>query len=178
MRATGLVFGVIVLASWGLLASPAAAQSELRTGTFAVGAGVGLQGDTADGTVFGAALSGDYFFSHNFSLGPLLQLGFGDDLTQVGVSLQFKLSADIPEIPNLVPHVQAGIGFIYADLDLGPFGDVDDTSFLIPVGVGAAYYLTPKLALDSTVLLNFTDLDDVRDENLFVTWIIGLRYHF
>ena len=178
MRVKGVVLGGITVLSCLILAFPAAAQPEIRTGTFATGAALGLQGDTADGTVFAVTVNGDYFLSHNVSIGPLLQLGFTGDLTQVGVSLQAKLTADIPEVPNLTPHVQAGIGFIRAHLDRGALPSANDTSFLIPVGVGAAYYLSPRFALDSTVLLNFTDLDLVRNESFFVTWVIGFKYHF
>lgn len=178
MRAKGVLLGGITLLSCLLLASPATAQPELRSGTIAAGGAVGLQGDTADGTAFAVTLNGDFFLSHNVSIGPLLQLGFTGDLTQVGLSLQAKLTADIPEVPNLTPHVQAGIGFIRAHLDRGPLPSVNDTSFLIPVGVGAAYYLSPRFALDSTVFLNFTDLDLAGSENFFITWVIGFKYHF
>jgi hypothetical protein len=170
-----LLGGVFLLAVFTVAASAAAQES--RAGRFAAGVGIGLQGDTADGTAFAIGLSGDYFLSHNVSLGPLLQLGITDDLTQVGLSLQAKFTADILEIPALKPHVEAGIGFIYADLDRGR-GDADDTSYLIPVGVGAEYRLGPKLALDTTLLFNFTDLDDVGDEDFFITWLVGVKFAF
>lgn len=165
-----------------LLTLPAGAEQEKpverRTGKVTVGVGLGPQGGTADGTAFAIGLSGDYFLTHNTSVGPLLQIGVTEDLAQLGFSVQAKYTMDIRGIPDLKPHVQGGIGFIHAELDRGPFGDVDDTSFLIPLGLGAEYRLSQKISLDSALLFNFTELDDVRDDEFFITWLIGVRFPF
>jgi len=60
-----LVFLLCLMVSF-----PAKAQEE-RTGLWTAGAGLGLQGDTADGSAFAINLAGDYFLTHNFSVGPL-----------------------------------------------------------------------------------------------------------
>jgi opacity protein-like surface antigen len=104
-------------------------------------------------------------------------MGITGDLMQLGLTAQAKYTFDLPEIPQLKPHVQAGLGFIYADLDKGSGGSVNDTSYLIPFGVGAEYKLTDSISLDGTVLFNITDLD-VRDEDFFMTWFLGLKFAF
>lgn len=182
MKATqrALIGGVTLLFCL-MLALPTRAQQrvvENRRGKFTVGAALGLQGETADGTAFAIGVSGDYFLTDNISVGPLLQIGLTDDLTQIGLSAQAKYTLDLPDIPDLTPHFQGGIGFIHADVDRGPFFDADDTSFLIPIGVGADYRLTQDISLESTLLLNFTDLDEGVNDNFFITWFVGARFHF
>jgi opacity protein-like surface antigen len=148
-----------------------------RTGGFAFGAGLGLQADTADHTAGSLVFFGDYYVTHEFSIGPLLQLGFTDDLFQLGLTVQAKYTFDLPQIPQLKPHVQAGIGFIYSDLDREPERDEDDVSFLIPLGIGAEYKLTKSISLDTAFLFNITNLD-VRDDNFFLTWFVGVKFLF
>ena len=148
-----------------------------RTGSFIFGFGLGLQADTPDDTAFALGLSGDYYLTQEFSIGPLLQMGFTDDLFQLGLSAQAKYAFDLAEIPELKPHVEVGIGFIYSDLDRRSRRDEDDVSFLIPLGIGAEYRLTDSIWLDTTFLFNFTNLD-VQDENFFFTWLVGLKFPF
>jgi opacity protein-like surface antigen len=148
-----------------------------RAGRFIFGGGLGLQANTPDGTVFALGLGGDYYITQGFSVGPLLQFGFSGDLFQFGLTGQAKYTFDIKEVPALKPHVEAGIGFIYSDLNGGLRGDEDDVSFLIPLGIGTEYRLTNTISLDTTFLFNFTDLD-VRDKNFFFTWLVGVRYRF
>jgi hypothetical protein len=182
VKRKGLVCSGVVLVFCLLLARTAEAQQasplERRTGKFVFGAGLGLQGGTADGTAFAVALSGDYFLTHEISIGPLLQIGLTDDLTQVGFTAQVKYTLDLPQVPELKPHFQAGIGFIHAELDRGRDEDVDDTSFLFPIGLGAEYRLNRKVSLDSTLLFNFTNLRDVRNDDFFITWLVGIKIHF
>jgi len=149
-----------------------------RAGRFVLGAGLGLQANTVDDTAFGLGLSGDYFFTNNFSFGPLLQMGVTGDLFQLGLTAQAKYTFDIPQLRNFKPHVEGGIGFLYANLDQ-PRGSRDDTSFLIPLGIGAEYRLSPHLSLDTTALFNLTDINvGNRERNFFFTWLIGLRIPF
>ncbi|MBI4768428.1 MAG: porin family protein [Deltaproteobacteria bacterium] len=147
-----------------------------RRGRFALGGALGFMTDTPDSTAFAVGLSGDYYLTNAFSIGPLLQMGFTGDLFMIAPSAQAKYTFDLGGIPNLKPYVQAGIGFIYADLKREGEKD-DDTSFIIPFGLGAEYKLTNAISLDGTVLLNATNLD-VRDENLFVTVLFGLKFAF
>jgi len=148
-----------------------------RTGRFILGGGLGLQANTPDGTAFSFGFGGDYYLTQGFSIGPLFQFGFTGDLFQFSFSGQAKYTFDLKQIPALKPHVEAGVGVIYADLDRGRWRSRDDTSFVFPLGIGAEYRLTNSISLDNTFLFNFTDLD-VRDTHFFFTWLVGLRYRF
>jgi opacity protein-like surface antigen len=152
-------------------------SADQRAGRFIFGAGLGLQAGTPDKTAFALGFSADYYVTQGFSIGPLLQMGFTGDLFQLGLTAQAKYTFDLKEIPALKPHIEAGIGFIYSDLDRGLWRDEDDVSFLIPLGIGAEYRLTNSISLDTTFLFNFTDLD-VRDKSFFFTWLVGIKYRF
>ena len=173
-----LFFMIVVFLALTQFAEAQKVPSEdKRAGRFIFGAYLGLQTDTADDTAFTLGASGDYYINQGFSIGPLLQMGFTEDLFQFGLSAQAKYTFDLKEIPALKPHIEAGLGFIYSDLDRGSKGNEDDVSFLIPLGLGAEYRLTNEISLDTTFLFNFTELD-VRDEHFFFTWLVGLRYRF
>ena len=107
------------------------------------------------------------------SFGPLLQLGFTEDLTQVRFSGQGKYRIDLPETDNRAKLVlQAGIGFVHAEYF------PNDTSFLIPLGIGVDYSLTQTLSLTGTFLLNFTDLDTGpgTETNVMPGLTFGIRF--
>ena len=150
-----------------------------RAGRFVFGTGLGLQADTLDSTAFAVGVGGDYFFTNNISLGPLMQFGVTSDLFQMGLTAQAKYTFDLPQVPQLKPHLEGGIGFLYANLDRPGSGNKDDTSFLIPLGVGVEYRLSPRISLDTTAFFNFTDIN-VRnsDQNFFFTWLLGVRIPF
>jgi hypothetical protein len=180
-RTLGLAGSLLV--AFLLVAAVADAQqvpsAATRARRFVFGAGVGLQGDTVDDTAFGLGVSGEYFLSNNLSIGPLFQFGLTGDLFQFGLTAQAKYTFDIPDLPALLPHLEAGLGFIYADLDRPGDRGGDDTSFLIPLGVGLEYRLTSRISLDTTVFFNFTDLDvGSGDDNFFLTWLVGVRIPF
>jgi hypothetical protein len=183
MTKRGLWWMGSVLSAMLLLGAVAEAQqvpaAVSRAGRFVFGAGLGLQANTVDDTAFAIGLGGDYFFTNNFSVGPLMQFGVTGDLFQFGLSAQAKYTFDLPQVPELKPHVEGGIGFLYANLDRPGPGSKDDTSFLIPLGVGVEYRLSPRLSLDTTAFFNFTDLN-VRntDRNFFFTWLLGIRVPF
>jgi hypothetical protein len=172
----GILVGLLMfnLASYGDAAQNA---TDRRVGEFVFGAALGLQADTADDTAVALGFYGDYYLTQELSVGPLLQVGVTDDLEQFGLTAQVKYTFDLPDTPELKPHVQAGLGFIHAELDRPWFRNEDDTSFLIPLGVGLDYQLTDSVSLDNTLLFNFTNLD-VRDENFFLTWLIGCKFRF
>ena len=147
-----------------------------RTRRFELGTDIGFSGGTLDGTAFAVGISGDFPVAPNFTIGPLMQLGVTDDLFQIGITAQAKYTLDIPDVPELKPSVQAGIGFIHDDLDVGPFSD-DDTSWLIPLGFGIEYRAMKNLYLATNLLFNFTDLEVLnRSDNLHVSWYVGLRF--
>jgi hypothetical protein len=110
-------------------------------------------------------------------VGPLIQLAFTDDLSQIGVSMQMKYTFDLAGNPDLKPHLQGGLGFINADKDLPGGGSQSDTSFLVPLGGGFEYQLAKNLYANSNILLNFTDLRiSSADDNSHLAWYFGLRF--
>ncbi len=181
MKERRLIYAGVMIVVFLALTPIANAQGvhseDQRAGRFIFGAGLGLQANTPDGTAFALGFNGDYYFTQGLSVGPLLQLGFTGDLFQFGLTGQAKFTFDIKEIPALKPHIEAGLGFIYADLDRSRGRSEDDVSFLIPLGIGAEYRLTNSISLDTNFLFNFTNLD-VRDKNFFFTWLVGMRYRF
>ncbi len=168
----GIAMTVIVVA----LALPAAAQQKAADKKLAFGGALGLQTDTPDGTAFALGFYGDYFLTPEVSVGRLLQMGFTNDLRQGGLSAQAKYTLNVGGMPELKPHVQAGIGLIHADLDRPGRGSQSDTSYLIPFGVGAEYRLTDSVSLDTSFLFNINNLDLRDRERVFFTWLIGLKF--
>lgn len=127
---------------------------EPGTGAWSGSGALGFLGNTSDGTAFALNFNADGFLTRNLSLGPLLQLAFTGDMTQVGFSGQAKYWIAIPDTGNRAKLVlQAGLGFVHADFLRS------DTSWLIPLGVGLDYAVYRSLSLTTMFLLNFTDLD-------------------
>jgi hypothetical protein len=171
----GLLTAVLAL----MAAGPVFAQQTSlpdRTRRFELGTDIGFAGGTLDGTAFAVGIYGDFPIIPHVSIGPLMQLALTNDLFQIGVTAQAKVTLDIPDVPELKPQFQVGIGFVHADLDVGP-NTADDTSWLIPVGFGLEYRAMKNLYVGTTLLLNFTNLDIAgRSDDLDVAWFVGLRF--
>lgn len=168
-----LVVAVVsALSCFSCPAAPEAAE-QLVPGTWTGGIGLGFLRDTPDGTAFAVNLFAEGFVAERLSLGPLLQLGFTDDSSQVGVSGQVKYWIDIPDTARrLRVAVQGGVGFVHNSFRAG------DTSWLIPFGVGADYAFTENLKVTGTFLLNLTDLDTGRgsDAHVMPGLTFGVRF--
>ena len=171
----GAVFwGFLVLAGGAQAAEP----QTPKPWNFGGGGSMGFLANTPDDTAFALNFHADANLNRHVSIGPLLQLGFTDDLTLVGLSGQGKYRIPVPEIDKrLTIMLQAGLGFVHADV--GP----SDTSFLIPLGVGINYQLNSGLAFTGDFLLNFTDLDLRRgrgrghdDTNVMPSLTFGVRF--
>jgi hypothetical protein len=162
----GLVIGG--LCGQVLAAEP---QTGRQAGTWTGGAAFGILGNTPDGTALGLNFNAEAFLHENISLGPLVQLGFTGDMTLVGASAQGKYWIDLPDT-KVKLNLQAGVGFVHADM----FGR-DDTSFLIPIGIGVDYKLNETIALTSTFMLNFTDLSVAGNRTTVMPgWTVGFRF--
>jgi hypothetical protein len=147
--AVGLPFALIAYCGGGYTEA-----ADPTAGTWTGGGGLGFLANTADGTAFAMNLNAETFINRSFSVGPLLQLGVTGDLTQIGVSGQVKYWIDLPNIAKgLKLTAQGGLGFVYTDFR------GDDTSFLVPIGVGLDYALSNTVSATATFLLNFTDVD-------------------
>jgi hypothetical protein len=178
MRGWILVTGAVALFGWGAIMIPSWAQAAepQPLKPWSVGGTMGFLANTPDDTAFALNFNADANMNQHVSIGPLLQLGFTDDLTLVGLSGQGKYAIRIPEWGNRFKVIlQGGIGFVHADK--GP----SDTSFLIPIGFGVDYQINPSLAFKSDFLLNFTDLDLGRgrghdDTNVMPGLTFGVRF--
>jgi len=147
--------------------------ADAKPGAWMGGAGFGFLADTPNGTAFALNLNAETFVAPNFSVGPLLQLGFTSDSSQVGLSGQAKFWVDIPKTEKrLRVTPQVGLGFVHNSVQDG------DTSWLIPLGVGADYALTNKLNVTTTFLLNFTNLHTGRSvgANVMPGLTFGVRF--
>lgn len=169
---------------WGLMVSLAvgmvgaddnalAQGHDAITGKWTLGSGIGLLGNTVDGTAFAFNIQADRFITSNFSIGPLVQIATTSDLFQTGISAQGKYWLPIPDTGNRMKvALQGGIGFVHADRLR------DDTSWLIPIGVSLDWALTDTVGITGTFLLNFTDLDVGfdNDTNVMPGLAFGLRF--
>jgi len=149
-------FGRMVVAgvALGLLihfGSSRSEATETAPGVWTGGAAVGFLGNTADATAFAMNLNVERFFNRSFSVGPLLQFGVTGDMTQIGASGQVKYWMNLSRELKLT--AQGGVGFVHTDLR------GNDTSFLIPIGVGFDYALNRNVSATATFLLNITDVD-------------------
>jgi len=171
-----MLLALVLFIGMGFPGSLYAQERMEKTGQLQLGVDIGFQVETLDGTAFALGFNGDYFLDRNFSVGPLIQLALTDDLTQFGFTLQGKYHINLAGNPNLRPHLQGGLGFVFADLDLPPLRDDSDTSFLVPVGGGFEYRITPNVSATSLFLLNFTGLSigSVVDNNA-LAWYSGFR---
>jgi Outer membrane protein beta-barrel domain len=135
----------------------------LTPGQWSGGAGVGFLADTPDGVAeFGFKGHADYFWTSRFSVGALAQYaGPGNDFI-FGLSAQAKYWWDIPGTRSLAKLVvQGGLGFVRAGVEDAESGvSFTDGSFLIPVGIGFDYALSPRIAVTAELLVNFTSLGE------------------
>jgi len=170
--------GLVCLFGLGCFGVPSAvlASDSSSHKSWSAGATMGFLANTPDDEAFALNFNAEAKMNQQLSVGPLLQLGFTDDLTLVGISGQGKYAIAIPDVNDRFKVIlQGGIGFVHADV--GP----SDTSFLIPIGVGVDYQINPGLAFKSDLLLNFTDLDVGRgrghdDTNVMPSLTFGVRF--
>lgn len=180
MKAWATTAGVFACLGWCFLMLPGlakAADSQPQK-PWSAGGTMGFLANTPDDTAFALNFNAEAKMTQQVSIGPLLQLGFTDDLALVGLSGQGKYAIGIPDLGERFKVIlQGGVGFVHADI--GP----SDTSFLIPLGIGADYQINPGLAFKSDFLLNFTDLDIRRgrgrghdDTNVMPSLTFGVRF--
>ncbi len=137
-----------------IMAAPPSLAVEPRAGLWSAGVGLGVLGDTPQGTgsssdtAFALNLYADRFIDPNVSLGPLLQVA---DFSQVALSLQPKYWLDVAlPNPGAKMNFQGGLGFFHAE---------GETSFVVPIGIGVDYPINRTFSFAMTILLNFTGID-------------------
>jgi hypothetical protein len=135
--------------------------SDPRPGQWSGGAGAGFLANAPDGAELGLAGHAEYSVTRRLSAGPLVQYaGVGNDFL-IGLSAQARYRWRVPAGGRLGLVVQGGIGFVWADIEDADSGAAATfSSFLIPVGVGLDYAVTPRVAITADLLLNFTSLGE------------------
>lgn len=157
--------GALTLALMPLLSTaiPARADvTDLTSGRWSGGAGVGFWLNTPDGVEFALEGHADYFWTRRFSMGPLAQYaGAGNDHI-FGLSVQAKYWWAISGLRRPATlALQGGIGFVRADIQDADSGAADvSSSFLIPVGIALDYAVTRNVAVTVALLLNLTSLGE------------------
>jgi hypothetical protein len=132
----------------GILIQEPALAIEPRAGLWSAAAGVGVLGDTTDGTAFALNLYVERFIDQSVSIGPLVQVA---NFKQIALSVQPKYWIDVTlPNPNAKMNFQAGLGFIHGG---------GDTSYVIPLGIGVDYPIDRTYSFTMTLLLNFTGID-------------------
>lgn len=139
-------------------------------GVWRGGSGVGFLADSPDGAAVAFAGDLDYGLNEYVSVGPLAQLSFTDDMLLFGLSGGAKYWLPISDEARMV--LQSGLGFVHADFR------GDDTSWLIPLGIGYDYTLGNGTNLTATALVNFTDLHTGGGSGADVMpgFLLGLRF--
>ncbi len=113
------------------------------------------------------------------SLVGRLELGVDDDIVLVSPSLSARYWFDLSRtnlggLRPLRPFVNAGLGFSYLAWD-----HRDDTvGFLIPLGFGAEWPLTPAVAVGSDMRFNIIPAGAGRESFYFAWEVLGVRYRF
>jgi len=156
-----------------LTSVPQVEAMDIKPGQVTGGLGMGLMGGTPDGTAF--ALSGhvEQFVNPNLSVGPLAQFAVTGNMVLFGVSGQVKYWYEVPNTARRVKlNFQGGLGLIHADVE------ASDTSWLLPLGAGVDYAMTPKTSLTADFLLNFTNLKNTpaHDAHVMPTFTVGFRF--
>lgn len=151
---------------------PERSLSELREDTWRGGIGFGVLGSTPDGTAFTTNGHADYFLTEQLSVGPLVQVGFTDDMAQIGLSGQGKYWIPLSGTNSRAQaHLESGLGLVHADA--GP----SDTAWLIPFGIGYDYALESGQTLSGTMLLNFTNLQTgSKHTDVMPGFILGVEF--
>jgi hypothetical protein len=113
----------------------------------------GFWGATVDGTVLAVGGNVDYHPTKLFSVGGMVLLAPGSDLTQVAMAGVVRYYY-YTRWGAVVPF--AGLGFIHANLSASSptARDASSTSHYVPLGVTVQYQVARKLALATTALVN------------------------
>ena len=164
---------VAVAVMLGALGPRHATAADMQPGVTTAGAGLGLMGATPDGTAFTLNAHGEQFIYPNVSVGPLVQLAFTGDLFLLGISGQVKHWTEVANTAGrLRVCFQGGFGFVHANVL------ESDNSWLIPLGAGLDYAISPRQAVTADLLLNFTHLENTRqhDAHVMPTFTVGFRF--
>ena len=148
----------------------------LRKGKIALDGGFGF---TLSPDTFLMKFGADYFVTHHFGIGPVLQIGLDDNLFIMAPTLGVKGFADLSGntyafLRRVKPLVQGGVGLAYVDID----GFDDDVGFLMNFGFGVDVFVTQNLSLGNNMLFNIIPTKVFNDRFYFSWEFISFRYRF
>jgi len=165
-----------------LAVGPWTGTAEAQPGPVSIETGIGF---TSDPSTFLLAAELPIQVAPDVEVGPLLQLGVGDDrlivAPTVNARYSFLLSRYVknnrPVWDRLRPIAHAGLGFAYLEHDR-PVNDDDDLGFLFNLGAGIQYEWTDRLAFGTRMTFNVMPTK-VLDDRFFFSWQLAqLRYRF
>ena len=160
---------------------PAAAFARSEAGSVSLETGVGF---TADPNTFLLATELPVRVARDVELGPLLQLGIGDERLIVAPTLNSRYSFPLsryvtdrhPVWERLRPLAHGGVGFAYLERDRR--GREDDLGFLFNLGVGIQYDWAERLSFATRMTFNMMPTE-VLGDRFFYSWQLAqLRYRF
>ena len=140
-------------------------------------AGVGF---TSDPDNFLLNFELPYRFDQYVSVGPMVQVGLGDDRYIVAPTANLTITgANLfeGEMARFEPNIFSGIGFaVISNRQRG--GANRDAGFLVNFGVGLDYIMSDRLTIGSRMIFNFLP-GGTLDENFFYSWeVAGVRLNF
>lgn len=146
-----------------------------RQGRWQIGGSIGA---TIDPDLFLLTFEPSFYITHNFSIGPLLQIAVDDDLVMFVPTGQARFVFDIDHpspLKRLKPFLQGGVGGVIGHAS-EPRSDTD-IGFLANVGAGIDFYLNNRLALTNNLMVNI--ISTAINGHVFVSWqLLGIRYLF
>lgn len=165
-----------------LTLSPLVAVAEREGSPLSLETGIGF---TSDPTTFLLATELPIRVARDVDLGPLLQLGVGDDRLIVAPTLNarysFLLSRYVtdhhPVWDRLRPIAHGGLGFAYLERNRRGADD-DDLGFLFNLGMGIQYESTERLAFGTRVTFNVMPSEVLNDRFFFSWQLAQIRYRF
>jgi Outer membrane protein beta-barrel domain len=153
-------------------------------GPFSLRGGLGF---SAGPTGFLFGLEGDYEVVDQISLGANVQVGVGDDVTIVSPSLFARYRIDLAGIDeslsDVEPSLRLGVGFTHWDRDV-PFNrSIDDTVFLLDLGTGLEYRVSPHFAVGTLMHFNVMPTgvfeDRPQQDKFYFAWeVVTFRFQF
>jgi hypothetical protein len=117
-------------------------------------------------------------FTKNFSVGPWVAVSLADDFLLVSATANVRYHFDVFEgakLEKLRPFLQGGMGISWLDDDRR---NVDDTDFLLNMGLGAEYEMSDHVFLGSNIMFNTVPTRDSGDAFYWTWQFLSARYRF
>ena len=117
-------------------------------------------------------------FTKNFSVGPWVALSLADDFLLLSATANARYHFDVFEgakLEKLRPFLQGGMGLSWLDDDRR---NINDTDFLLNMGMGAEYEMSEHMFLGSNIMFNTVPTRDAGDAFYWTWQFLSARYRF